>query len=41
MKNIMFSWIVLIFTVLFSANLQSQSTEELQEQIEALDNQIS
>jgi hypothetical protein len=41
MKKIIFSWIVLLFTVLFSSNLQSQSTEELQEQIEALDDQIS
>lgn len=41
MKKLMFLGMALCSTVLFSSRLQSQSTEELQEQIEALNHQIS
>jgi len=41
MKKIMLPWIVVLVTVLFSSNLQSQSVEELQQQVEALNKQIS
>ena len=41
MKRIMLPWMILLTTVLFSSNLHSQSSEELQEQIEALNRQIS
>jgi len=41
MRKIIFSGLVLSFTILFSSNLQSQSLNELQEQIEALNHQIS
>ena len=37
----MFSWTVLLLTILISSNLQAQSVEELQEQIEALNHQVS
>ncbi len=41
MKRIMLPWMILLSTVLFSSNLHSQSSEDLQEQIEALNRQIS
>ena len=41
MKKNMFSWLVLLAIVSFSSNLYSQSQEELQEQIEVLNKQIS
>ena len=41
MNRNMFPWIVLLFMVLFTSNLQSQSMDELQEQIETLNHQIS
>ena len=41
MKKNMFSWTVLLITILISSNLQAQSVEELQEQIEALNHQVS
>ena len=41
MKKNMFSWLVLLAIVSFSSNLYSQSQEELQEQIELLNKQIS
>ena len=41
MKRIMLPWMILLATVLFPSNLHSQSSEELQEQIEALNRQIS
>ena len=41
MKRIMLPWMILLATVIFSSNLHSQSSEDLQEQIEALNRQIS
>lgn len=41
MKRIMLPWMILLSTVIFSSNLHSQSSEDLQEQIEALNRQIS
>ncbi len=41
MKRIMLPWMILLAIVIFSSNLHSQSSEDLQEQIEALNRQIS
>ena len=41
MKRIMLPWMMLLAAVLFSSNLQSQSSEELKEQMETLNRQIS
>ena len=40
MKRIMLPWVILLTIVLFSSNLYSQSSTELQDQIEALNRQI-
>ena len=40
-ERIMLPWMILLTTVLFSSNLHAQSSEELQEQIEALKLQMS
>jgi len=41
MKKFIFSFFVLLFTIFISSGLRSQSTEELQEQIESLNKKIS